>query len=122
MARLIRKQDSEKKIYLDQILSDMEKKHQLERNNELTKHQNELQLLVNGLSQDGLELKKVELLENQRMEIDEMNGKFAKDIHLMEASSKAELESKHTKEKLELREKHYQVIPKSMCENASISY
>ena len=76
----------------------------------LSDHDNQLEQLQNGtMSEVLVEQKKAELLNKQQMELSDLKQKYDRDCEHIETSTKADLEAKHARAKLDMREKHYQV-------------
>ena len=97
---------------MENSLASLKEKQEIEKNNLSKKHENELNFLLNSndkYSLKGLEQKKIKLLNQQQIEMSKLESKLAIGISQLQTSTKAELDSKHAKEKLDLREKHYQV-------------
>ena len=110
---------NEKQIKIDQALSDLKAQYENEKENLLSRHNMEMQELVSSCDENDLDKKKTELLGKQQTELLSLEQTFSKECSQVEASITAELEAKHANEKINIRERHYQVSP-TYCKNSTI--
>ena len=116
LAKLDADFEANKRNQIDGTLLELQEKHDKDRSAILAKHDAELSTLLeqsSGLTQEALSQKKLELLNKQQMEVGALDQKFTQDCSQVDSSAQAEIEAKHARDRLELREKHYQVRKQS---------
>ena len=103
--------ETEKQFKIDQALSDVKAKYEIERDNLVSKHNMKVQEFASSYNGLDFEDKQAELVSMQQVELAHLEQLFLEDCDKLKSSITAELETKHAYDKIALSERHYQVSP-----------
>ena len=114
MAQLDANFKNEKKLKIDQALSGLKVQNESARDELISKHSLEMQDFMSSYDGEDFEKKNADLISTHREELSNLERVFLEDCDKLEASVIAELEAKHARDKIAIKEKHYQVSLKTL--------
>ena len=97
---------------MDQALQGLRERYETERERLVAEHGSQLQTLSagsGGESDAALGQRRLEMLNGQQVELSGLDRKFREECKQLEEGVRTDLEARHARAKLELREKQYQV-------------
>lgn len=112
LAKLESDFEEEKHQHINVTLLDLKTKFDKAKDELLSKHDDQLEQLMlenANMTEVQFEQKKAELLNEQQMELSDLEQKYGRDCKHIETITRADLEAKHARVKLDMRERHYQV-------------
>ncbi|XP_077985306.1 uncharacterized protein LOC144439946 [Glandiceps talaboti] len=108
---------AERQVAIEDKLSKLHDKYDKERDSMLSRHDEEMnKLLQQNLPAEQLQQKKAELLNKQQLELAELEQRLASERRQKEQEAIQDWELRYARAKLDLKEKHYQEFAEALRE------
>jgi hypothetical protein len=101
----------ERRVGIDESLAKLEEEHALQMDQQRKTHGEELKKLESeNLPSEEYQQRKAQLLNKQQLQLSALERKHSEELRKLKTSATADWEVRYARAKLELKEKHYQVM------------
>lgn len=107
----------ERRVGIDEAMARLEDEHNLEMEKLRKAHGEELKKLEaeDGVSPEDFQHRKAQMLNAQQLQLSFLERKYNEQLKRIKTSATADWEVRYARAKLELKEKHYQVMFNVRC-------